>query len=131
MNKVMNVAGATVLLLALGAGPLAPSASAAPRLYNCSNVAENPVHYKYDGIYGSGTAYCNGGGAVQTLLQQYRGLGYWATKASSSATGTDVITATAVWICASGTGTQSYRTNAGGNSGAGATSATVRITCPG
>lgn len=130
MSKIGHMSVATALLLALGVGPLAQPSGASPAVYNCSNVAEKPVKYDYNHIYGSGTAYCDGNGSVQTLLQQYR-VGYWSTKASKSASGTSVITATALWTCASGTGTQSYRTNVGGNGGAGATSSALRVTCPG
>ncbi len=129
MSKVRHLPLAVALLLALGVGPQALPASASPRLYNCSNVAETPGHYPGH-VYGSGTAYCDGSGDIQTLLQQYRGFGYWATKASKTASGTSVITATADWQCASGTGTQTYRTHAGGNGGQGATSANARFTCP-
>lgn len=107
MSKVMHMSMAALLLLALGVGPLAPPASAALAA-TCSNVAEKPVKYDYNHIYGSGTAYCNGGGSVHTLLQQYRSFGYWATKASASASGNNVITATAYWTCASGTGNNHY-----------------------
>lgn len=130
MSKIARVSIAAALLVALSAGPLAPSASAGPVVVPCTNVAETPVKYNYDHIYGSGTAYCDGSSSVQTLLQQYR-VGYWSTKASKTASGTNTITATAYWTCASGTGTQSYRTNVGGNGGQGATSTSLRVTCPG
>jgi len=66
----------------------------------------------------SGVSYLSGCPAnsyltVVSFLQQYRGLGYWASKAATfkDEQGTSLYS-TATWACASGTGTQTYRTSA-------------------
>lgn len=68
-------------------------------------------------------------------LQQYRGLGFWANKASTTAkvTNGSITTAMATWRCGKGTGTQTYRVvtdyKIGRQDIAGPASPEKRITC--
>ena len=114
-------------VLTLTMAPLAATAQA--RTTVCSSTSHTPGHSSTQ-VWGTGDILCSvGTGTLQVNLQQYRGAGYWATKASKTVTSNNN-SATAVWTCAAGTGSQLYRTNSGGGGISGSTSAQVRYTCP-
>ncbi|MDQ4144274.1 MAG: hypothetical protein M3198_11125 [Actinomycetota bacterium] len=79
----------------------------------CTVYASDPVKVN-NAIHGEGTQICSGLYYLQRIkvsVQQYRGLGFWSTKAYVWSPWTSFPTNTRLvsWKCAAGSGTQTYR----------------------
>lgn len=133
--------------LPVGHASLAPGRELAPAglPWTCTVYASNPerslIEYRY-AIDGEGAQYCSGTGyeptRLKVVVQQYRGLGFWRTKATTDSGYINAwdLSRWAIWFCAYGSGTQTYRIVSTGYAEDGAYSRSVqserylRVVCP-
>jgi hypothetical protein len=86
------------------------------QVFSCSVYVADPTLYYTGGrIVGYASTRCSTGSGIYRVgidlaIQQYRGLGYWSTKAHNATTAYGTyVNITLYWFCAAGTGSQLYR----------------------
>jgi hypothetical protein len=91
------------------------------QVFSCAVYVANPSLYYTGGrIVGYASTTCSSGSGIYRVgidlaIQQYRGLGYWSTKAHNATTAYGTyVNITLYWFCPSGTGSQLYRDRAQG-----------------
>ncbi|MBS2966233.1 hypothetical protein KGA66_24525 [Actinocrinis puniceicyclus] len=141
-----SVTGVPQLGSSLRAGSIGAPAAITPNAsWICSVYTSDPSKTIEEGqqvIFGESDQLCSGVGYAPvrtvTVIQQYRGLGFWANKDSfdTGLIDDDYSGADAWWICASGTGNQLYRVIGDNYAEANAYEQSVqslnylRVTCP-
>lgn len=125
---VAAISAAAVSLLGVAA---VPASAAQPDTGSCYRTSAG-INSDATHIYGSAQFNCssNWSGAITAQIQQYRGAGYWAAKATRSTGSSGTLVGVSVtWTCASGTGNQLYRTYGYAYNTKGYSSQ-YRVTCP-